>query len=289
VLAPLLHGMTATLIQKPFIPLKLLNLDPADFVTSRVQVQEFMKAIESSGTGQGSFFDVRVPEELDAAERLKSYFSGSTSDFKDRHRARVMTEYSAKIEQILQNFLQVMIRVKSLRQLPSPEDWLKNLAVDEPTAMTEKLAKEMSNLYFDFWNEINDPSLVENRDAGRFKTLNTYDVARLFLIAMDRGVTKLPWGKAVQLASKSLALTASDLEIGQRPGVQAYFFSSKCSLFKPATHEFAMQMASGSQAYKEWPKELSEKLDTGWKQGCWSIFEPVVVPAQAVETKESEK
>lgn len=281
VLAPVLHGMTATLLQKPFIPLKLLNLDPNDFVTTRTQVRDFINTIEASGPGSSSFFDVRIPDELDAAERLKAFFSSSTSEYKDRHRARVMTEYSAKIEQVLQKYLQVTMRVQSTLQLPSPDAWLKGLAATEPSVEIDGLAKALGDLYFDFWTEINDPSLVESRSMGQFKTLNTYDVARLFLMAMDRGITKLPWGKIVQLASRGLALTASDLEIGQRPGVQAYFFSSKHSLFKPATHEFALQMATGSQAYKEWSKDLATKLDQEWKENCWSIFEPVKQPVMA--------
>lgn len=120
-----------------------------------------------------------------------------------------------------------------------------------------------------------DPRLVENRNPEKYSNLSTYDMSRLFSLIMDRAMTQMPWGIVNTFMLEKLSQTTSDMEIGQRSAVQFYLFTSKASLLKAATHELIYQIATSSQAYKEWTDDFKSKLQLEFEMNAPRAFEPV--------------
>src|SRR5258708_6971423 len=105
-----------------------------------------------------------------------------------------------------------------------------------------------------------DQSLVEVINGDKYAQMTVYDTVRLFLITVDKAITKLPWGRSLRFLVSSLEMATTDMALGQLPGLQNYLFTSKASLVRPQTPELALQIATNTEAFKEWPEEQRNRL-----------------------------
>lgn len=274
ILAPTLHGTLAYFRKKEYMPLQALNLESKYFIESKLQHKEFKSAIENNMSEMDSFFEPWFQERFEKKGGMELFLDRSTSYYQDRNRSHVLVEYSNKLTQLLIDYLNALLRVDSVVELPRSEEWLKSLKESDFQEEFFQLGKALSHLFLEFWTEIFDSRLVENRDPIRYYMLSSYDLSRLYSMIIDRCVSQLPWGNIFQFMLKNLMLTTQDMEIGQRSAVQYYLFSSKDSLLKPFSHELIYQIATSSSAYKEWPESMMAKLDQEFETHCAQAFVP---------------
>lgn len=271
ILAPLLHGVTSNFVHRDFLSLNSLELDSQDFIDSKIQRTEFLKLVEQGS--RSSSVDFKLPEKLESSLQLDGYFDRSTSYYQDRNRAQVVTEFQSKISDVLSTYLELILRVDTLSTFPTSEQWLNSLGEKDQWAEFHKQGQKLADLYLEFWSELYDPRLVENKDSGNYSELSTYDIVRIYANLVDSSIAHLPWGRVNRFVLKTLDSITSDLEIGQRPGVQHYLFNSKASLLKPANHELVLQMATSSQAYKEWSDEFKKKVESEFESHWKKAFQ----------------
>ena len=268
ILAPFLHGVMGTMGWKSFIPLNALRLDPYDFkARTPTQLEEFRRVMDAMG-GHERFLPIKFADEFGSEDLVGKITDHMNTSQRERNRADVLLAVSEKAHELEFAYLQEMLRVKSLLSLPDPKAWLLDLKEQEVEAANVVVGKKLSELFLNYMQEMYSRGLVENREADKFKEMTTLDLVRLFLLAVDRGITKLPWGPAVQFMTKGLTLAASDMEVGQRPGVQFYLFDSETSLARPVTHERLFQMAYSSEAYRQWPEEMKTRLNSRFISDC---------------------
>ena len=104
--------------------------------------------------------------------------------------------------------------------------------------------------------------------------LTAYDTARLFLFALDRAISRLPWGSLARLSLDILTLASSDLELGQKPEFHGFLFKNVVSPFRTTTIDFLSQRVVGSHAYRELSLELKNRSQSSFAQSCAALVAP---------------
>src|SRR3989338_7719980 len=135
-------------------------------------------------------------------------------------------------------------------------------------------------IFLDFSGKLFADSLLEMNASDRYAVITTYDMGRLFYLALDRAIEKPPWGQLTQFMIGALSLSAREMSLGELPSAQAYFFEKESSILMPRTPELPVQMAESSMAYRAWreakPGEVSEKEERFGKNfldQCERMFE----------------
>jgi hypothetical protein len=295
VLAPMLQAVTSNFTARSNLQLKSIkNLDHEDFIESgtgmfdflgkKLQQAEFYNGINSESEAESSAFIAPFRSSLEAVDMWKAYTDDRTDYFMDRTRATVIREMTAKVNEVLAAYLNIMLRVDSVYKLPTSHEWLDKLDSSEPKDELFQLGGQLADLYLEFWSGMYDPKLVENRTSASFRRPEIYDIARLFTLILDQAITQMPWGNVTKFMLKGLSLTTADIEVAQRLGVQHYLFISKNSLLRPATHELILQMTTGSQCYKQFGDDKRKENERSFRSNCANIFEPS--PQEGSETRE---
>ena len=255
ILAPFLHGITHHLKSRDYLPLGIMNLDAVDFLwgsSSRFERENFYKKVSGGNISLADYFKPGLEDlALFVPKR------GEPS------RAEMMLKHTQKVGKILEEYLSIIMRVPSIHSLPSSLDWISALSEKDPLSDLDRLGDKMVEEFRSLWADLYLPELIEMRGSKTYEGLDTYDVARLFALIIDSAMTHLPWGNLNQFMLGNLSVLTSDLEVGQRSGVQFYLFNSKASFFKPETHELIFQLAGSSQAYREWTdgQKLKKSLE----------------------------
>jgi hypothetical protein len=271
-LAPFLHALVANFTTKSFVSLSALNLDPYDFgAQSTLQQRDFRRALDQLVKNDSKFFPVQFYDEFARDGIEQSLTDSNFRDGEEKNRAQILTKYANKIYTQLVPFAEQMMRISSLSQLPDSNTWFQSLNETEVTAPKKVMGKQLADLFVDFVGEMYARDLQERRE-GNFSTVNTYDAVRFFLIAIDRAITKLPWGRIDRFMIDNLSRAASDMDLGQLPGVQFYLFNSSFSMVKPATHELAIQMAMSDHAYKLWSEEDAAQFANNFSLKCETML-----------------
>jgi len=286
VLAPMLLAITSNFISNSYLQLKRIkNLDPADFIASnskvfdfierKLQQAEFYKIVNAMPDELSSLSDVPFRTRLNPTETWNSFMDERSDYFVDRTRYTVVSEMTGKVNQVLTEYLNQIARVNSVYRLPTSEEWLDALKDTDQKEEFFSLGSRLADLYLEFWSSMYDMQLVENRTSVNDYRPGIYDIARLFTLVIDQAISKMPWGTMTKFMLKNLTLTTSDMEIGQRFGVQHYLFVSKNSLLKPATHELLLQMTTGSQSYKYLGDRRRQEYETQFLENISNMFVPV--------------
>ena len=277
ILGPLLHGVTANLANKDYLPLSVLNLDPSNFIQSRDENRYFNNVIQ--GISPSEYFDVPIHGNSDHLSNLGDYLNRSHCDEKNKNRIKILNEYIKKVLEVInEDYLKLLMRVESSTKLPEAQDWLNSLNDKNDSVLETSLNKyglRLAKLYIDFGLALLNSEVLENRREVKEKYYepNMYDIARLFSMVIDRAITRVSWGEITNFMLKNLEMATSDMEIGQRPGLLSYLFSSRVSLLRPATHELIFQIATGCDAYKEWSIEKKRESEIQYINNRKKAFE----------------
>lgn len=190
-------------------------------------------------------------------------------------RAHVLTTYSDRLVPLVRRYLATVFRTNNIDPFPSEGDWLKSLTRAEPdSGLVKDIGNDVWKLFQEYLSDVADGRLVENSE-NEFRSPQVYDFSRLFMLALDRAIAGLPWGRGSNLMARALNLAANDIEIGQLQGVQHYFFESRTSLLRPSTHDAIEQISNGSIGYKRWKDEGVDKTRVdSFAVDCRAFFEP---------------
>lgn len=272
-LGPTLNAVVAHVTERPFLPMEHLRLDPADFgVKTEIERDRFRRAIQAEPDLSVSFFPIHFGDELPTPGFYEELLRGATSGGdRQRNRADVLTETVESIRASLERYLRMLLGVAPEADLPTAERWLLGLEPQDPEQLERRLAQDFGTLFLELYEKLFDPTLTESLDAGSFASVSPYDAARLYMLAVDKAITKLPWGPVLRLVTSGLDL-ARDMSYGQRPGVQFYLFEGQLSLLRPTTPERLLHRATNSSSYREWSEERRERQRTNFRSRCAAMI-----------------
>jgi hypothetical protein len=278
-LGPTLNAVVAHVTERAFLPMEHLRLDPADFgVKTEIERDRFRRAIHAEPDLSVSFFPIQFGDELPTPGFYEELLRGATAGSdRQRNRADVLTETVEKLRASLERYLRMLLGLAPDADLPTAERWLLGLERQDPELLERRLAQDFGSLFLELYEKLFDATLTESLDAGSFESVSPYDAARLYMLAVDKAITKLPWGPVLRLVTSGLDL-ARDMSYGQRQGVQFYLFESQLSLLRPTTPERLLHRATNSSSYREWSEERRERQRTTFGSRCAAMIVQEVKP-----------
>lgn len=269
-LGPTLNAVVAHVTERGFLPMEHLRLDPAEFnVKTEIERDRFRRAIHAEPDMAVSFFPIRFGDELPTLGFLEELTRGVGD--RQRNRADVLSEATEKLRGSLDRYLRMLLGIDPNADLPAPDKWLLGLKKREPEADERRIAHEFGDHFLALYEALFDTTLTEGLDASRFHSLSAYDAARMFLLAVDKAITKLPWGQVLRLVTSGLDM-ARDMSYGQRPGVQHFLFESQLSLLRPTTPERLLHRATNSQSYRDWSDERRNRQQKTFENRCSAML-----------------
>ena len=272
-LAPLLHGVTANLALNEQLPLAALMLDYQDF---GIQVphhrNEFQSWIAADTHQLRQVFPLRFADQFRTFDALRAFLDHTQEVREAPSRTRVLTNISNELIGVLRSHLGTILQVDNLDSLPAPDEWLRNLdssnRTERPQQSTVALRAALIEHFFRMLDQLNDRTLTENINSERYGRLNPYSSVRLYLMALDRAMTRLPWGRVTRFMTIALNRATNDPQLGQLPGVQQFLFSNPAALIHPVSHEVVFHRAQNSAAFREWPEEQQVRARTQFDYNC---------------------
>jgi hypothetical protein len=246
--APLARAVHHHLETVPFLKLDQLNLDPIDFGAKNPNEKaQFRKTLQIEQLEDGMKGLVKLPEVgVLPPSRVLEQFTGSdviavsaSGAFTRQH---VLAEHVAGLERILEKSVAALLQVKSLHDLPSPEAWLKGLEARDPDLVRELGAKYTEQVHR-YISGIFSPALAESVRQSGEDAMTQYDAMRLFAMAFDKALSRLPWGKVARFVSLGLEKATENMSHGQSPGVQHLLFDAKSSPLIPADGSLLLELA----------------------------------------------
>ena len=269
VYAPFLTSISAGLSAR--LPTQALHLDPHQFgISGAASIQRFQSILQDINGGREPYFPFAFADEISNSQRLHRFIDSSSFSETEQSRLDVVTATSKEFEAVMREFLAEMLRVDSLSELPDSKQWIESLNDSEPRAAITKLGKEMVELYLRMTLELDQPHLTENR-SGDYKP-STFENGRLFTYAMDRAITRMPWGDVVMFMLGNMNVMARNLDLSRKVGLQHYLFNSRNSLLRPSTSEVSLQTLSSIRAFGKVDPDQVAKLESGFLDSCSKIF-----------------
>lgn len=268
-LAPFQHALVAHLSGHRYMPLAALNLDASDFGVSAFERRDFYQFLSRGSGVLRSLFPIKFYNEIPVDPAQSGILRSGKHD---RSRTQALTDASAKIQSILTEYLQYIMRVQNLDHLPTPEAWINGIEEKDNMEPSEIMGAKLAEAIVSLFGEMYNPSLIENIESDEYRKPTVYDNMRLFMIALDRAISRLAWGQVSQFMIKALNRAASSMDLGQYAGLQHYLFASKQSLMRPASHEMIFQIANNSKYFKEWDQAARERHALGFSAGCTEML-----------------
>lgn len=270
-LAPLLNALTSHLQKHPKIPLSVLHIDPYDYgITSKFGKEEFEKTLSQIDGGEvtEAYFPIQFADEFRAREIYDLLNVRGFTGRQMESRVDVLTTTSDEIVGLTEKILGTILRIPDVHQFPEAEVWLRQLPDEDPQSGMREFGDQLLQKFWDFHSRLVDPSLHEARQGEAYVEPTTYESFRLFLLALDRALLRLPWVKAEKFLLKGMTRAVGDLEFGQLSGVQNYFFQSRISALRPPSRSFIVQLARSSTSDSGWTPEEGNARDARFKSRC---------------------
>lgn len=268
-LGTFLHAMTGNLVSRPRIPLSALPLDPRSFgATTPNDIANFRKNLSSWATFEPPFFPIKFANEFPPKGQLVSMLNPDVHNERERSRADLLSDAAAEIQAVALEYLREMLRVPTMHSLPTVEEWIKGLSNKDPQDASERAGEKLLKIYEAFSTSMYGPDLYESLRPGEFPSPTTYETFRLFMVAIDKAITRLPWDRTTNFLTRTLETAAQDMNLAQRSGIQHYLFSSEFSLLHSTTKDLIIQSAFSTEAYRQWTPEQKDSNERAFLSNC---------------------
>lgn len=267
----------------PSVPLKDVIMRPSDFNLHDLEAvatfEEDVKRLSISTPRP--FLRVELQGESDDEDlTLDSFLKGRTSTRLARRRVDVMIDTARELEQNMTPVFARYFRVPDLRLHTSPRDWLMTLPEDSGKDALQDLSRELVKAYVRFQAHLYDADLEEMRNSRDYKPMSIYDRARLFLLCVDRALTRLPWGHFTQFMVQTMELASTDLTLSQRTEFQDFLFASKFSPFNTVTPDSVVALAQAVSQVKNLAPERATRFREHFDENCANFLQAGIPEAK---------
>lgn len=261
IVLPLSQSMGRHLIENPRPYLKEMVLDPTDYgvkgSTHKTQFSEVLRAsIEVHRTKEGR---IGLPSLGDPMGIQFTPDHTQVSPALAYSRSRILHETVESLVPWLQDFLMASLNLRGGDFGMSSQQWLQTKPLEEKafenlgTGLTDKL-----NIYL---SKIFDPRILAELQ------MTQYEAMRFFVIALDRAIHRLQWGKVQNFLIEALKEVSGDLTKGLAPDIQNLIFKSTRSPLVPADMDLVLGFASSMPLVAE-QKEVEAAQAAQFTERC---------------------
>ena len=278
-LSPVLQALKAHLMQHPKIPLAEFSIDQhlvkkhlriTQTDSTDTYIYDMYKGIDS----EQYFPDVfrRSYKHDHVADYLIGQHQGGVQQ---PSRLNLVQRLPGELKPSLESYLMKLFFVNSKYdlQLSNIRSWALSLPSREPqnlAPIADYVVKMMNEFSDEFFSNMD---LIENMQAGDYLEASTYDVTRLFLYVLDRGMTQVSWEYASIYLIKVLDLLSQDMSIATNPGVQFWLFEAGKTLIRPQSYQTIYESIKSSLlGIGEWDEKSEVRFEDGFYSKLDGLF-----------------
>lgn len=255
----------------PTVPLRNVIMKPTDFKIRDIEaVRAFEEDVQRlSAKTITPFLRIELqgrPDDEDIS--LDSFIQGRSNNHVQRKRLDIMMETASKLEKSMEKVFGQYFRIQDMRLTAGPKDWILNMPEEEPKDAFKQLTEELIETYWRFQASLYDHDLEEMQRSQDYVPMGIYDRARLFLLCMDRAITRLPWSHVTQYVVQAMDLASSDLTLSQRTAFQDFLFKSRISPFHTVTVDSVVGLAESMPLVKNFPHDKSLAMQVHFRENC---------------------
>lgn len=260
----LLAGVAGHILSEARLPIGELEILGADFEhLSKVQLEDFVASLSQERTkfhqtrGESYFpmnfsHSLRRRENFDAFAGVGSYTGTSEVDRND-----VLRESVAEIQQVLFEFLKVLLRVQTTEQFNHLRSWrasdvafwFENLGEQDQESAAKKYAGDLVKSFLDFKPKFVSAKVPKNQSS---EDLSFVQQVRVFCYLIDKAILGLPWGTSSKMLL-DVVESSADLSLGQRPAFVNYVYNHNISPFAIHSFDFLEQNVALRSKFRELP------------------------------------
>lgn len=270
-LTTFLLALLSNIKEFPSVPLDQVDFRPTDFgITDIEEIRAFQDTTDKYSVQTATpFFRIPIRDSSSTEDiSLESFLGGHSSTPPNRTRMNVLIETSQRIEDALAPLLAQYFRVSKFSELHSPREWILGLNGDEPKELFKTVAVELVNEYWRFSAKLYDLDLEEMRNSKSFAQMSSYDHARLYLLSLDRALTRLPWGRLTEFLVQVMDLAGQDLSLSQRTPFQDFLFRSQYSPVNTVTPDSVLALIRSTTAFKNMPENRESFYEERFSKNC---------------------
>lgn len=258
------------------VPFKYVRMHPAELeVTDQKQIFAIEKAISRNSEDAPNF--LKVDFQSDDVHRFMTaneFLGQGTASPQKRTRATVLAETSVKIQSVLKELMGQVYYLGKLDAVdPSmtPEEWASRITNADQKAMFAQASAQLILIYDQFSDDLYSPDLLESIPGAKVSTILDYDRARLFMMAMDKALTQMPWAKIGHLTARLAENAVNDLAFGLSANLQTFLFKSTYSPMATITPDSVETYARSSEDLRDFETKRAH-LRTGFLEKCDSLL-----------------
>ena len=278
-LSPILQALKAHLMQHPKIPL-------TEFPIDQHLVKKHLRITQTDSTDSYIYDMYKGIEQQQYFPQVfrRSYKHDHVADYligqhrggvQQPSRLNLLQKLPSELKPSLESYLMKMFFVESKYdlQLSNIRTWALGLPSLEPQNLTPN-ADYVVSLMNSFTDEFfSNMDLIENIQADEYLDASTYDVTRLFLYLLDRGITLVSWEYASIYLVKVLDLLSQDMSIATNPGVQFWLFEAGKTLIRPQSYQTIYESIKSSLlGIGEWSEQDELKFEDSFYQKLNELF-----------------
>lgn len=296
-MAPLLMAVMNNLIEHKSVPMSLVRIGANEFMARNDRdLLDFNEALLRNSRDENHFFKVSFHTNSKTTQTSLDEFMGKKSYQRpELSRADVMTSTAQKLQGEIEKLLRAYLQIDNLPTL-DVASWASQL--NEKWEASEKILQQKNSndkinhpfdprrtfrdvganlitIYRQFAEEIRHKEVLENRMGGPERpVLLEYDMARLFLMSLDKALTQVPWGRYTRFMAELVDTAAKDLSFGMSPAMQHFLFKSIFSPFGTVLPESIIEVARTSEdlvAFERDPQK--SRLAERFNKVCSGLLE----------------
>lgn len=268
VLQALYDHLMSEMGQPILLPLTELRLDPSLFdLKQKEDIERFQNAVAEVGPYRTNRY---FPVSFSPPVQNTAFLELTSTRMAPRvapNRRGVLHAFLQKLTPLISEELAVQSRLSSPRQFPKVENWFQALSKDEPGG-ERVLQEQLVTHLIEFKRALFADNLIEMMQPTEANRLASYDVARLYIYAIEKAIVSLDWGRLTQFLSRVLETAAEDMTLSQGAGFQQLFKNSQRSILNIRMAENLASNILNLPAFEDDSKAVRESQQGRFLQTC---------------------
>lgn len=269
-LSPTLIALSHQISEFSTVPLRDLSIDPQDFgIRNTGDRDSFRNVIKEISLKDRSPFVVKFQTGVNDYDSFSDLL-GNSQGPRSQSRRDILATAVQDLKVILMRHLEIVMETDNLDSLKNGEAWLRHLQDKDNKVAFKKTFNEMVKVLFRVQNELSSQHLAEVQapNENTIRKMDPYVGARLFLVALDKAMSQLPWARLVHHQLDVIHRVSEDQVLAQTLGVQRYLFDSKTSMLRPTTNDLVNQMVDNAWSVSLESDEYKKKVQQNFTENC---------------------
>lgn len=280
----LVLGILHTITDRGTLPPHLVKVHPEELgARTDKQIIDFSEEMNRSQKRSPAFFPIPIEGSNSNLPTRDQFLGGGKLEVFARTRKDVIIEYSEKVSPVLQALMSEYFGLENVRAIETPANWAMRLAELEPQSTSKEDGKykdyrrknafkaagdALVKIYGEFSAALFSADLTEMNASKDYAPILDYDRARLFLVAIDRALTKMPWGQMTNFFYDVAQAAVSDGSFGLRAEVQNFLFSSVYTPLVNLPPESIIELSVSQREVRDFTKTMDPYLKDRFSSMC---------------------